>query len=145
MARRQSRFRVSVEGLSELAALPDWLDSGQREFLRKAADRLAESIAEAAPGGTSGRIGRATRGRVLSPTRAEVVVEHPGARALEYGAYIAPKRGKTLRFKIGGETVYVRGGVRIKARAYAKRGLRARGRIVRGAFKEAFDELGPKA
>lgn len=147
-------MRVSVDGLSELAKIPGWLEDGQREFLGKAADRLADEIAKRAPGGASGSVGRSFRGRTVSDTKAEIVSTHPGAKALERGGRITPKgmgrlsdreirmKRRSLRFQVGGRTVFVPS-VRIGARKYVAKGLRPRSRIVREAYMEAFDTLGP--
>jgi len=145
MARRtQQALRVDIEGLERLQALPGFLEEGQQRFLELAATRIAGVLAEAAPGGKTGRIGRATKGRALSATLAEVSIEHPGARALDLGAYIRPKRGKALRFQAAGGMVFSRGAVRLAPRHFTKKGLRKRGAIVRRAYLEAFDQLGER-
>lgn len=147
-------LKVKVEGLSELAEIPGWLDDGQRRFLRKAADGIAEKIAEVAPGGKGGSVGRAVKGRTLSATKAEIVVEHPGARVLEEGGVIKPK-GKALKFQIGGRTVFVHrssrrrkgsagappGSVFVPGRRFGKKGLRSRHKIVRTAYQDAMGDL----
>lgn len=149
-----NRMKVKIEGLSELAKIPGWLEHGQRQFLDTAAQRVAAKIASGAPGGASGSVGRATKGHAISSTKAEITVNHPGARVLEEGGTIKPKK-KALRFVVGGQVVFVRrssrrrqgsagappGAVFIPARRFAKKGLRSRGRIVREAYQEAFDNL----
>lgn len=137
----KGRLKVKVEGLSELAEIPGWLDHGQKRFLEQAADGIAEKIAEVAPGGKSGSIGRATRARTLSPAKAEIVVEHPGARVLERGGFIQPRRGGALKFEAGGRTIFSRRGVRIAPRGFAKKGLRSRHKIVRAAYADAMGDL----
>jgi len=136
-----NRFSVTVQGMEKLSKIPGWLEDGQREFLSKGAGRVADEIAKAAPGGKSGRIGRSVGVDVLSDTKAQIEVRHPAARALERGAYIRPKKGKALRFRIGGRVVFTRKGVKIPAFGYAKKGLKNRGRIMRDAYGEAFDDL----
>lgn len=145
MARRKSAgdggtVRTSIEGLEELSRLPGWIDRGQRRFVERSGERIAEAIAERAPGGKGGSVGRATRSRTLSSTKAEIVVDHPGAKALERGAFIKPKRHTKLRFTVGGRTVFPRF-VRLKGRGYAAKGLRARRKIVNSEYAKAFDDL----
>lgn len=142
MARSRSEFNVRVEGLAELAQIPGWLEQAQRRFLAKAGDRLADEIRKRAPGGAAGGIGRGTRSRTLSATSAEITVRHPGAKALEQGAYIEPKRGGALRFVVNGEVVFTRRPVRIAPKRYAARGLRNRSKVVRAAYGDAFNDLG---
>lgn len=136
----KGRLKVKVEGLAELAEIPGWLETGQKRFLQKAANGIAEKIAETAPGGKGRSIGRATRANTLSPTKAEVVVDHPGARVLERGGFIQP-RGRALKFQAGGRTVFSRRGVRIAPRGFAKKGLRSRHKIVRAAYAEAMGDV----
>lgn len=147
MARKRkggNNYSVSVDGLSELAAIPGWLDDGQRAFLEKASDRLADAVRAKAPGGAHGSIGRDVESRTLSPTTA--VVRSKGskaAKALDQGAYIRAKRGVAIRFTVGGRVVFIRKprGSRIKARHFYKAGLRSRGKVVRQAYSEAFSDL----
>lgn len=144
MAKRKGgqSFSIAVEGLDQLRALPGFIDRGQRELLDKGASGIRDAIRAVAPGGPSGTAGRAVQSRTLSSTRALVGSFHfAGARALERGAFIRPKKGKALRFQIQGKTVFTRRGVRIEARGYHKKGLRARGRIIRAAYHDAFGDV----
>lgn len=135
-------FNVAVDGLAELAAIPGWLDAGQRELLDKGSQRLADSVRAKAPGGRGGKIARDIEARTLSPTTAVVRSKGlPATRALNRGAYIKPKRGVALRFTIDGRTVFIRRGVRIKARKFFEAGLRSRGKIIRQVYSEAFGDL----
>lgn len=144
MARKRSggtNLSVAVDGLDELRRLPGFLDRGQRELLDKGLTGIRDAIALVAPGGPTGRAGRAVKAKTLSSTRGVVgSFDFPGARALERGAFIRPK-GTALRFQVEGRTVFVRRGIRIKARWYHKKGLRGRRRIIRAAYHDAFGNL----
>jgi hypothetical protein len=140
MAKNPKSYSVSVEGLSKLTRIPGGLDKAQREFLGEAVDELAEEVGKAAPGGRGGRVGRTWRGRTISSTRGVVESSHPGAKALDRGAYITPKKGKVLRFTVGGQERFARF-VRLPATNYTKRGLRKRGTIIRKAYEKKFNEL----
>lgn len=131
---------VTVEGLDELAVIPRLLDRAQRRLLERASSEIAEKIGEEAPGGAGGSIARATRARQVSDTKAEVTVDHPGARTLERGAVIRPRNATILRFEVGGETVYARE-TRIPPQRFAERALRTSTRIASRAYLEAFGDL----
>lgn len=133
-------FKVELHGLERATRIPGWLEEGQREFMGKAVRRLRDEVAEKAPGGPQGRIGRSIDGRVISPTTGAIGSSHPGAKALDRGAYIVAKRGRALRFNIGGETVYRRF-VRLPARRFFARGLRYRNRVVAEEFERVFDRV----
>lgn len=154
MARSRGRVKVKLEGLSELAKIPGFLEQGQRRFLERAGERISDAIAEKAPGGKSGSIGRSAHSITLSPTKVAVIVDHPGAKALEEGATIKPK-GKALRLRDGrfvhrssrrrsGSAGTPPGAVFIPPRRYAKSALRRRNKIVREVFSEALDQLGKR-
>lgn len=127
---------VTVEDLRSLAEIPGFMDRGQKVFLDRASKRLADEVGKRAPGGRAGSIGRTARGKALSSTTAEIVVDHPGAKAQARGAYIKPKRGRALKFRDGG---YSRRPVRIPATNFDKRGLRGRRKIIKGEFAKAHD------
>ena len=151
---RKGRMKVKLEGLSELAKIPGFLEEGQQRFLERAGEGISDAIAEKAPGGKTGSIGRSTRSLVLSPTKVVVVVDHPGARALEEGATIKPK-GKAIRLRDGrfihrssrrrsGSAGAPPGAVFIPPKRYAKSALRRRNKIIREVFTEAYDQLGER-
>lgn len=132
-------FSVSVEGLSRMRSVPGWLDRGQREFLERGSEGIRDEVRRKAPGGPNSRAGRDVESVVLTSTRAVVRSKGwPGARALERGATIRPKRGKALRLRDGR---FVRGKVVVKGRRYFQKGLRSRGKIIRDAYSSAFDDL----
>lgn len=133
-------FSVAVEGLAELAAIPGWLEEGQRKFLELGATRLRDEVARKAPGGARGRAGRDVEAKVLSSTRAVIRSKGwIGAKTLERGATIKPKKkGGALKLSDGR---FVRGKVVVKGRGYFKKGLRPRSKIIRQAYSEAFDDL----
>lgn len=154
MARRRSSggtksFGIRVEDLRELRAIPGLLDKAERQLLGRGADRLGDSIAEKAPGGSGGSIGRAVRTRTITSTTAEIVVDHPGAQAQEKGAYIVPggqtrrgsaglaSRSGSLRFRNGTFSKHAR----IPPTRFATRGLRPRRKIILEEYARAFGNL----
>lgn len=136
-------FSVSVDGLSKLGALPGFIDDAQGELLNKAARRIGDEVRKKAPGGPMGKAARDVEARALTSTTAVVRSRGwKGARILERGGSIRPKKGEALRFSVDGKTVFTRGPVHIKGRGYWRKGLRARGKIVRQTYHEAFGSLG---
>lgn len=137
--RASSSFSVSVEGLSELAKIPGFLDRAQRDLLDRAAKGIGAEIAKKAPGGPTGRAGRDVEARAVTSTTAVVRSRgFAGARILERGGTIRPKKGRALKLADGR---FVRGKVVIKGRGYWRKGLRSRGKIVRQAYHDAFGDL----
>jgi hypothetical protein len=139
-------FRVRIEGLAELAKIPGGLERGQRILLERGTGRIRDEIRRKAPGGPTGRAGRAVQSRVISPSKAVVAsIGFDGAKALERGAFIRSKRGPgtAIRFEVGGQRVFVRHprGVRIPAFRYFEKGLRPRARFMREAFHDGFHDL----
>jgi hypothetical protein len=115
------------------------VDQGQRRLLQGAAEGIAKEIARKAPGGPTGRAGRDVEGRAVTSTTAVIRSRgFPGAMALERGATIRPKKGKALKMRDGR---FVRGKVVIRGHGYWRKGLRQRGKIVRGVFHDAFGDL----
>lgn len=127
---------VKIEGLSELAKLPGFLDNAQRELLENGARKVADAIGDAAPK-KSGRLAASWTGRAISSTKAVVQSRSPYAKSQARGAFIRPKRGKALRFSDGN----VRGFARIPATNYDKKGLRKRNQIIQDEYVRAFDDL----
>ncbi len=135
------KLQLKIEGLERASRIPGWLEDGQRDFFHAALRELSQSVASKAPGGPTGRIGRTIYGRTLSSTVGLIGTEHPGARALDRGAYITAKKGKVLRFEVDGEEVFTRF-VRIEPRRFFARGLRYRNRIVQEQFNRHMGNLG---
>ncbi len=132
-------LRVRLEGMSELVKIPGGLEDAQRDFVRRSGERLRDSIAERAPGGPAGSVGRSFKTFTAGFTRAIIYSDHPGAKALEKGAYIKPRRkGGALRFRDG---TFTRRPVRIPAKKYAERGLRSRSKIVKEEFRKTFGDV----
>lgn len=130
-----SSFSIKLEGLSEAAKIPDWLDKGQRAMLEEIAERLAEAIGQASGSST---IRASFRGRAISSTKA--IVESRGtkfAKARDRGAYITPRSGKALRFADGS----FRNVARLTAHNYVKKGMRQRRKIGDAAFAAHFGDL----
>jgi hypothetical protein len=129
---------VRVEGLRELADAPGWLDSMQRRFLGNAVDRLGDSVRSKAPGGPTGRAALDVEARTLSSTRGVVRSRGwIGAKTLERGAVMRPRKGKAMRFAVNGQTVFSRGASVVKGRGYYRKGLRPRAKIVREEWDKA--------
>jgi hypothetical protein len=133
-------FSLQVEGLGRLEGLPGEIENAQQEFLDLTSQSLAASVAAAAPGGSGGSIGRSIYGRATSSSTAVIGSAHPGARALDRGAFIVPRHGKALRFQVNGQTVFAKW-VRREPLHFFARGLRNRNQIVRAAFEQEFGHL----
>lgn len=150
MARRKSKGggkNMSVQitgGLERFEKIPGWLERGPREALRRSGDKIADDIAEKAPGGEGGSVGRAVHSRVLTNTTLEISIDHPGARALARGAYIRSQRGAgtAIRFNAGGPR-FIRApyGSRLPKTDYDKKGLRRRRTRMQEAHDEVFGDL----
>ena len=135
------RVWVEVKGLDELEKLADALGDAHDDFLEAVAEETAEEVARLAPGGPDGSAGRAVEGRV---ERGDIRIgsfSFPGARALERGAYIVPKRNQALRLEGAGGLVTKRP-VRLPPRRYHERGFREATKIARRLFAARFGELG---
>lgn len=126
---------VKIEGLSQLAELPGFLEEGQVKFVDRIGKRIAHAIEEASP-----KAGIPFEAEAVNSTAIRVVSRHPGAKALDKGAFIKGK-GKKLRFMVGGKQVFTKH-VRLKARKYTNKGLRKRNAIVREEFDKEFNHLG---
>lgn len=145
-------FSVGVEGLERAARIPGLLEIAQRQFVHAACESLAEAIGKSAPGGRTGRVGRTWRGYAITDTAGLLESEHPGAKALDQGAYIVPKglRNKSfsqirrmrryIRFRVEGREIFVPA-VRLKPTHYVRRGLRPRRQIVLEQFNRFFGHL----
>ena len=147
------RMTVKVEGLSKLADAPGWLDHAQRRFLDRATERIGDEVRRRAPGGPRGQAGRDVESKTLSSTKAVIQSRGwIGAKTLEFGAVIKPRQRKALRLANGrfvhaskrrrvGSAGAPPGAVFVPPKGYYRKGLRSRGKIVRAAFAEAFDDI----
>jgi hypothetical protein len=142
MARRaQTKFGIVVEGLDKLEHLDGDLRSRQHQFLDHTVKRLARNIAEKAPGGPERSVGRSIYGRVLTDTVGAVGTDHPGGKALDRGAYMAPKHGqKAVRWFKDGKPQFAKH-VRLEARRYFARGLRTRNQVAAQEFEREMKGL----
>lgn len=146
MARRRSgsdRLRVSVEGLEQASRIPGWLEEGQRVTLEEGGKRIGKDLADAAPGGDQGSVGRSIRVRTITSTRLVIEVNHRAAKALTGSSRRASGPGKALRFEAGGETRFVRYPRRtiIPRNDWPKKGLRRRKSRIQQAYDDAFRDL----
>jgi hypothetical protein len=125
------KVSLNIKGLSAFEDDAEWLETGQHRFLQKITDRIADAVKEASP---KGRI--PFRGHVTSSTLAKIESNHPGAKALDKGAYIRG-HGKKLRFHVEGRTIFTKA-VRIKGTKYVAKGLRKRNKIVTEEYERIF-------
>jgi hypothetical protein len=143
VARRgpNAKFSIVVEGLDRLHGLDNTVHTRQRQFLDATAKRVAANIALKAPGGPGGSVGASFHATLLTDTVASVASHHPGAKALDRGAYIAPKHGqKVVRWFSGGEPQFARF-VRLPARRYVRAGLRNRNQLAAQEFDQIMRGL----
>ena len=127
---------IKLEGLAMLEqTIPNWLEEGQQAFVHEIGGKLADAVHDASPKGSI-----PFKGEALDSNTVRIYSVHPGAKALDQGAYIKAK-GKRLKFEIGGRLIFMRA-VRLPARKYTKKGLRKRNSIVQTEFERAFGHLG---
>jgi hypothetical protein len=126
---------IRVEGLSKLEQIPGWLDDGQRQFVERISHRLADQMQLESP-----KSHIPFTARVLDSNSAKIESTHPGAKALDKGAYISGK-GHKLKFQVDGRLVFAKF-VRLAARNYTKKALRQRNKITADEYQKAFGELG---
>ncbi len=132
----KSVMDIKIEGVKKLSEdIPHNLKTGQREFVRKFADAMAQEITKASP---KGHI--LWTGEVKGKDSAVMSSKHPGAKALDKGAYIAAKKGKSLRFSSGGREAFPKF-VRLPARHYTRKALRSRNRIATKLWKQFVDGI----
>ena len=142
-------FGISIKVSQGLIDAQGRVRRHEGRFLTRVAEKSREPLARAAPGGAGGLIGQSLRvvpallGRPVSHVR----TNHPGADALDRGAWITPaglrdlgeaelrRQKRRLRFEVDGRTVFVPF-VRIKATGWVKKGLRPRRRLINEAFAE---------
>lgn len=89
----------------------------ERAFTRSV--RQAAQLAERKAPRRSGRLRGSGHVERRGLFRARIVFDAPYATAQEKGAFITPRRGKTLHFKVGGRWVSVKA-VRLRAQPYLR-------------------------
>lgn len=121
--------------------------------MQRSANQLRRNVQRVSPGGPRGRIGSTVYGIVIGERQIEVGVVHPGARALNYGAYITPKglsklpyrelvrQKRRLKFEINGKVIFAPL-VRYKGTHYFERGLVSLTRVIDEEWRRAFNDLG---
>jgi hypothetical protein len=148
-----SSFGVKVEGLEQASRIPGWLDVAQREWVDDFARTLARNIGRKVHS-ESGRLAASWQGRAISAT-AGIIESRTTAyvKAQDRGAYITARKGEAIRFpgtnEYAGRTIFVRktrtakvkGGVRLAAQRFVRRGLRDRRKIVLETFALHFGNL----
>lgn len=139
---------VSVKVPPEVRRLGSEIARREPRLYAEAARGMAAEVARRAPGGAGGRVGRSFFARDNM-----VISSHPGARALDVGAYITPKglrklgaaelrrQPRRLRFQVDGRTVFATS-VRIPAKHYVRQALRRRRSIINRAFETVYGDLG---
>lgn len=135
-------YKVSIDGLDRLEKLPAELSQAGRAFLIDAIEDLKDEVASVAPGGAAGSVGRSFFADIIIPAAvARIASDHPGAKALDKGAYIRRTGWRPVRFYVGGQAVFARW-VRLKPLRYMQKGLRHRNAIVGDAFERHFGVIG---
>ncbi len=124
-------FNVNIKGLEEVQ-LAKVLERGKRPFFQKAGESIADELNRRAP---TRKVNFQSHPSAMG---ADVESRHPGAKAMDRGAFIAPKR-QALKFSVGGETVYTRKPVRIQGTNYVRKALSKRRKILVAAFEETFE------
>lgn len=144
---------ASVEIPPALEHLDERVARAEQLLLEYAAEDGARELAKQAPGGPGGAIGRTAHPKIVSSSESQSVVTHPGAGALDKGAFITPRglKGKSmaelrrqkkrLKFTVDGKVVFAPF-VRLKPRRFVRKAERARGRIIRDAAQRAFEREG---
>lgn len=141
MARPRTSFAIQINGLDGLERTAGDVGVRQRRFLDRTVTELASNIADKAPGGPTRSVGRSIYHKVLTDTVAAVGSNHPGAKALDRGAYIAPRPGrKAIKFEVDGQDVFATF-VRLPARRYFARGLRTRNQVAAREWERAMSSL----
>lgn len=130
------KVSVKVSGLSRAAEIPGWLETGQKDFVRTIGSRIAEVVEETSP---SGRI--PFESSYIDSTTVRVFSNHPGAKVLDVGGYIKPKKSKRLRFQVNGRQIFTKYAVRIPAFNYTKKANRKRNKIVAQEFDKIFSDI----
>lgn len=137
-------LNVTVRGLEDLERIDRHMPEARRGFMKKGGEKLAEAVAESAPGGRGGTPGSAWESHVISAE--EIAIANTrgsanaraAAKALEVGAYIRPGPGKrALRFRDGTFRAFAR----IPRLQYARKALRARRRVLEEEYARAYDHL----
>lgn len=103
---------------------------------------MSVEVAKRAPGGPGGKVGRS-----FHAVGQAVVSSFRGAKALDVGAYIVPKKRQTksgrrpmLRFQGEGGVVF-RPSARIPAHHYIRSALRRRRSVVDSAVRRVYGDL----
>ncbi len=135
-------YTVKVPDWEKLDRLPGEIERARHRFVEDLGGELRDAVADKAPGGRNGVIGRSMFADVVGGGVIRIASRHRGAKALDKGAYIRPRRagGKAIRFRVDGEIVFRRW-ARIKARRFVSKGLRQRNRVAEGQFRRHFGNL----
>lgn len=123
---------IIPKGLLEAEAL---VKGARRPFIKACAEEIRD-VARANLG-PSKHIGPSLRVTVLTAETAELWSKHPGAKAQDTGAFVAPKKARVLRFTgKDGTVVYTKGPIRIKGKRYITDALMPEPK--RAAIERAF-------
>ncbi len=128
-------YDVQIKGIDDLLALSTELERAESQFLSRLSDGLAASITKASP---KGHI--EWKGEVRGKNEAAVYSSHPGAKALDRGAFIQPKGHPRLRFSSQGREIFPKF-IRLPARHYVRKGLRSRSSIATKLWNELIGDI----
>jgi hypothetical protein len=136
------RTTISVSSSPDLLKLGAKFEGRKNRLLDEAAAGMTVEVAKRAPGGPGGKIGRSFHS--IGPS---VVSAHPGAKALEYGAFVQAKRRQTrtgrpaaIRFQGSSGPVYRRF-VRIPAKHYVRKALGKRRAVIDAAVRKVYADV----
>ena len=122
-----------VKGLDALNhQISAWNKQNKLRFLDGVGHRMSHLITEKSPKGHIPFTSKRVQENVVLITS-----PHPGAKALDKGAYIKAKGGKKLHFVVDGKQVFVTY-VRLKARKYTNKAMRQRRTVIQEEYNRTF-------
>lgn len=128
-------YEVKINGIKDLMDLGDEVKDAERKFLHRYSDDLAQSITKKSPKG------HIPWTAVPNSTNTALVASsHPGAKALDKGAYMAPKGHPRLKFVVQGREVFPKF-IRLAPRHYVRKGMRGTRAKAEQIWNQVIEEL----